>query len=239
MLAVAIAALALLVESAIGFGGTLLTLALGTVFLQAPPATLLSLLLPANIALSTVVLLGNRRGVDWRALERVFWPSGAVGFGLGLMGVALVAGAPRWEPVFTRLVGVAIVAAAATELWRGRQAVTSPLGQQLFGLCGGVCQGAYGIGGPFIVLALRQHIHDHNRLRATLALTWLSLNTVLWLVLVTRTPPPPMEQLSVLMLLVPLCALAGQRLARGLPQAATRTAVTTALLLLGLVRTFA
>lgn len=71
-----------MVETTLGFGSTLLAVALGGALY--PLSFLLPALVPVNLALSLYITLRHRRHVRWAALGRRVIPLMALGLGAGL-----------------------------------------------------------------------------------------------------------------------------------------------------------
>lgn len=160
-------------EALAGFGGTVLALALGAQL--RPLGELLAIFIPANMVLSAAMALRNRAAIDWRLLLRKIAPAMALGLPVGLV-LHRVLG-PALMPVFAAIV----IALAALEAWRlvsGQRPQNRRLGIALLWLAG-VVHGAYGTGGPLVVFVAGRDLDDKQAIRATLAVLWLALNTVL------------------------------------------------------------
>jgi len=168
--------LALVVESLTGFGGTVLSLTFGAWLL--PLALLVPVLVLVNVPLNLIVLWGNWRQVDYR---RVFtqlapWLLGGMALGFGLR---------PWlpGPLLARVLGGAVAGIAGLQLyrrWRG-DAQQQPLpyvAEGAFYAVAGLLYSLYGMCGPLVAYPLARQLSDRGRLRATLVLLWLLLNTV-------------------------------------------------------------
>jgi uncharacterized membrane protein YfcA len=168
--------LAMVVESLTGFGGTVLSLTFGVWLL--PLALLVPVLVLVNVPLNLIVLWNHWRQVDFR---RVFtqlapWLLGGMALGFGLR---------PWlpGPLLARLLGAAVACIAGLQLyrqWRGR-AQQMPLpyaGEATFYAVAGVLYSLYGMCGPLVAYPLARQLPERGRLRATLVLLWLILNTV-------------------------------------------------------------
>ncbi len=160
-------------EALAGFGGTVLALALGAQLRPLPE--LLAIVIPANMVLSAAIALRQRGAIDWRLLGKKIAPAMALGLPVGL--VLHRALGPALMPVFAAIV----IALAALEAWRlvARQRPQHRgVGLALLWLAG-VVHGAYGTGGPLVVFVAGRDLDDKQAIRATLAVLWLALNTVL------------------------------------------------------------
>ena len=179
VLSIALAAIALFAfatEAAIGFGATVLTVTLGAQLV--PLDQLLPAFVPVNFFLSSVVLARNVRHVAWPLLLRQLAPATLVGLGLGLLLFRLQSAVELQLAFAVFVVGLALI-----EL-RRRDTPILPLGKiprSGLLLVGGAVHGLFGAGGPMIVYVLGRLTDDKAVFRATLAVTWLSLNTALLL----------------------------------------------------------
>lgn len=180
----ALAALALVVftaftvETALGFGATLIAVALGSILL--PIQVLLPSLIPLNLALSAWLVARYHRAVDRRFLLRRLLPLMALGMPLGIA-LFRVADASLLKRIF----GAFLVVVSAIELRRMRVthgATPAPLSravEALMLIAGGVAHGAFATGGPMAVYVTSRAIDDRGAYRATLCVLWASLNIVL------------------------------------------------------------
>lgn len=174
---IAIVTLAFTTEAAIGFGATLITVALGS--LLAPIDELLYAFVPLNVVLSAVVAVRSRREIDRRLLAFHILPAMALGLPLGVLAFASLPRA-RLQLVF----GVFVVVLGALQLVSQlrRRASERPLPRAVaLGLLflGGVVHGAFAAGGPPVVYVCGRTIADKRAFRGTLAALWLLLNGVL------------------------------------------------------------
>ncbi len=168
-----VVSLAFLAEATVGFGATVVTVALGA-FLY-PLDVLLPAFVPLNIALSTYLVLRYRRDVDWGLLLKRILP---------LMGVALPLGMLLFgvgdDGLLKLAFGVFVVILSAVELIRlGRRGEGRPLtwtARAVLLLLGGLVHGLFATGGPMAVYVAGREIDDKSRFRATLAALSLVLN---------------------------------------------------------------
>ena len=167
---------AFLAEAVAGFGGTILALGLGAQLM--PLSLLLPVLVPVNLLLSAGIALQGRDVIDVRLLGRRILPAMIVGMPLGLLAYRLAGGGLR--PVFAGLV-VVLAVFELVKIATRRVAVVrrAPVAAGGLLFLGGVVHGAYGTGGPLVVLAAGGELGDKRAFRATLALLWLLLNCVL------------------------------------------------------------
>ena len=166
------------VESALGFGATVITVSLGARVL--PVRDLLAAFVPLNVALSLWLAARHRRAIDWRLLGRRVLPLMLLGMPLGMLLVRHLA-----EHATRRVLGALVVALAVAQLARLRRpeaeapaAAPGPAAAALLAAAG-VVHGMFGSGGPLAVYVIGRALPDKSRFRATLSALWLALNAVL------------------------------------------------------------
>lgn len=164
----AIVALAFFVEATTGFGATVVAVALGGAVL--PVRELLPAFVPVNLVLSLFVVGSDRAAVDRPTLSRRVLPAMLLGFPVGALGFRLLGErAGALEVAF----GLFVVAVAALRLL-GIAAVGRRGGAAALGLAG-VVHGAFGTGGPLVVMTLGALGLEKRVFRATLAAIWALL----------------------------------------------------------------
>ncbi len=178
-------AFAFTVETTLGFGATIVTVAVGSLFL--PTETILHSFVPVNVILSSVLVVRGRHAIALRMLLRGVVPFVLVGIPLGLFAASAVP-----EQPLKLCLGAATLALAVLEL-RPKPAHAPPasalspwLAKPLL-FAGGVLHGAFGSGGPMVVYVLGRTIGSEKAtFRATLSLLWLILNSALLFSFVER-----------------------------------------------------
>ncbi|HLL23151.1 MAG TPA: TSUP family transporter, partial [Kofleriaceae bacterium] len=160
-----VALAAFTVEGAIGFGGTVIAVSLGAQLL--PLDVLLPAFVPVSIALSLSLLRGP---IAWRVLLVQIAPLVAVGIAAGVA-LSHVLASRALLVVF----GAFVVTLSIWQLAGPTRRLWSP---PLLAL-GGLVHGLFGTGGPMIVYVVRTEVPDKTAFRATLAVLWIALNTVL------------------------------------------------------------
>jgi uncharacterized protein len=174
----AIVALAFTVEASLGFGATVVTVALGSMIL--PIDAILPSYVPLNLLMSGYLVARYRREVDASLLGRRVLPAVLLGMPLGMLAFSRFD--ERWLKV---AFGAFVVMLALLELASARtpSELRRPLPRGLaLGMLslGGVAHGAFGTGGPMVVYVLGRELGDDKaRFRATLSVLWLVLNAVL------------------------------------------------------------
>jgi hypothetical protein len=172
----AIVALAFLVEATLGFGATVVTVALGSLVI--PLDVLLPAFVPLNVLMSGYLVTRYRASIDLPVLFRRVLPAMLVGLPFGI--VAFRA-AP--EAALRIALGAFVVALAVIELSRPVTARAEPLARPkaiAMLLLAGAVHGAFASGGPMVVYVVGRDLGaDKTRFRATLAGLWLILNAIL------------------------------------------------------------
>ena len=165
-----------LVEAAAGFGGMVVALTVGALWL--PMGPLLGVLVPVNLALSTYLLARGLRHVAWGFLARRLLPLMALGLGAGML-LARTTNTGWLKPVFAGFV-VLVAAQQLVQLKRGTApARLSPwvAGAWLFG--GGFIHGVFATGGPPTVYVASRELPEKAVFRASLSAVWVLLNLLL------------------------------------------------------------
>ncbi len=176
-LLVAIVALALATEAAVGFGATLIALSLGSLVTSID--AMLPVLVPVNLALSTAIVARAPRAVSVRLLARRVLPAMVVGFPVGFLAFERL---PR--PALQLAFAAFVFVLAALELWRmrartaGGHPPSAPVSAALL-VVGGVAHGAFATGGPPVVYVCARTLPDKAAFRATLSALWLVSNAAL------------------------------------------------------------
>ena len=169
-------------ETVLGFGATLIALALGVHLL--PLEELLGILVFLALVQSTWLAGRYFRFIAWGTLGMLILPAAAVGTGLGMLSRDLAA-----TGTLQVILGVFVIAISLMELskLRGDGLARPPLGP-LVGypvlLAGGIFHGLFASGGPLIVYYASRTLGSPAAFRATLAVLWLVLNVALLLQLV-------------------------------------------------------
>jgi uncharacterized membrane protein YfcA len=174
---VPIVAFAFMVETAVGFGGMVITLALGTLFL--PIDVILPRVVPLNVGLSIVLALRHGRHGARRHLVRRILPFVLLGMPFGLLAFERLD-----RGVLTIVFGAFVLVLSLVELLRKetpgetRAALGGPV-RALCLLAAGFMQGAFSTGGPMLVYVTARELPQKVRFRSTLVLAWVVLGCVL------------------------------------------------------------
>lgn len=230
-----IVALALTVEAIVGFGATVVTVALGAFLL--PLDRLLAIYVPVNLLLSGWIVARHGRHADRTMLLRQVLPAMGVGLALGLAwlpyapGSWLLLGFGGFVAVLAALGLVAHLRSPAAES-PGRGGPVVEVGALVLA---GVIHGLYGSGGPLVVWAAGRRLTDKSRFRSTLAVLWLVLNLVLVGRYATlgRLDAGTLAVSGALVPVLIVAILLGDRIHGRVPQKPFRLAVDAVLLLAG------
>ncbi len=168
--------LAFTIETALGFGATLITVALGSFFLDLDE--ILPALVPLNLVLSSYLAIRYRAHVERAFLVKRLVPFMALGLPIGIFVFSALDAS-----LLKRVFGVFLVGVSSLELWRMRAAspikTIDPWSERLLLLAGGAIHGAFATGGPMAVYVTSRVIVDKNAYRATLSALWVVLNLIL------------------------------------------------------------
>jgi uncharacterized membrane protein YfcA len=168
---------ALVVETAAGFGGTVVTVSLASQVM--PVDDVLARFLPVNIALSAYVVLRHWRHVAGRLLFRRVLPFMGLGAAAGFF-LARTA-SPGWLKIvfasFVIVLSIAELRSLASEAPRSTRLPAPIAAAALLGA--GVLHGLFACGGPLAVWVVGRDVEDKSVFRATLSALWLLLNVFL------------------------------------------------------------
>lgn len=173
-----------LVEACAGFGATILALIFGAQFFAIED--LIPILVPLNLVLSLIIVIRYYRDIHWKALLTRILPITGLGMPIGM---AIFQSAP--SKVLKSAFGIVVVLLGLFELTQAalakkKRPTSRPLAtwqSVLFLVGGGVMQGLYASGGPFVVYYASREIKDKAKFRTTLAFLWFVLNSVLTITL--------------------------------------------------------
>lgn len=236
----AIVFLAFTVEATLGFGATIVTVALGA--LVADVTTVLPAFVPLNVAMSGYLFARYFRLARFDLLLKLIVPTMALGMPLGMLAFEHLD-----VVVLQKVFGAFVIILACLELYRARARarqpalgpdpiLSTPVELGLLGL-GGIVHGAFGTGGPMVVYVLGRRVTDKGEFRATLSFLWLVLNITLVIGYAANAKLSGSSLTTTLILAPALVAglLLGERLHHKVPAALFRNAVYMMLLAAGLL----
>lgn len=167
-----------IVESLAGFGATVLALTFGAQFFAIED--LIPILVPLNLLLSLTLVIRYWENLNRKELLTRILPFAAIGMPIGMVIYQFAPG-----KTLKLIFGGVVVLLGVFELARGLLARGKPevaakklsLAQSaIFLVSGGIMQGLYASGGPFIVYYASRAIPDKREFRTTLSVLWLILN---------------------------------------------------------------
>lgn len=178
----AIVVLSNITEACAGFGATILAVIFGARYFSIED--LIPMLVPLNLLLSFIVVVRYHGDIDRKALVSRILPIAGLGMPIG---IAIFQYAPSQVlkiafGVIVVLLGLFELATEALAKKKGGRGANRrlPFWQGFaFLLGGGIMQGLYASGGPFVVYYASREIADKRKFRTTLAMLWLILNAVL------------------------------------------------------------
>lgn len=232
LLLAAVVALAFTIEAAMGFGATVVTLALASLFM--PTSEILPAFVPINVLLSGYLTVRGRSFVRGGVLVREVLPAMALGLPVGIIAFRRLN-----EDALRLALGLFVLVVSLLEL--RTKTGSSPAGRiagSILLALGGVVHGAFGAGGPLVVYVLgRKLSHDKAAFRATLSALWLVLNVALLASYAQASQLTRSTALVSAWLTIPLAIglLAGERVHRAVPTHRFRPLVFGLLLVVGLV----
>jgi uncharacterized membrane protein YfcA len=171
--------LAKMVEATVGFGSTIIAIALAAMVF--PMDYLLYVVVPLNSVLSSYIVLRYHNWVDRRLLFRTIIPSVGLGMPLGMWLFYLMDTSRLKFGFGVFILAVSIIELARTMRSRDGAVVTTLSGPVGFAwlFAGGIIQGLCASGGPLVVYFAGRRITDKRVFRATLSALWLVLNLVI------------------------------------------------------------
>lgn len=233
-----VCSLAFTIETALGFGATLISVALGSLFLDID--AILHALVPLNLVLSTYLVARNFVHIDRAFLFRRLLPFMALGLPIGIFVFAELDAS-----LLKRFFGAFLVGVAGLELGRSfqtpsEQGVSSaidPWQERLLLIVGGAIHGAFTTGGPMAVYVTSRVIHDKRAYRVTLCALWALLNLVMlgWYLVDGAIQPETMGLTLALAPSIVAGMIVGEILHKRVPAETFRKVVFAMLLLTGVM----
>lgn len=228
--------LAFVAEASVGFGSTVITVALGALFV--PVDTILPAFVPLNLLMSTYLVARYRAHIAWSVVGARVLPLMLVGLPVGMLAFRRLD-----REVLVLAFGAFVVVLSTLQLVslaRRRPSAHRPLPATVGGVflvVAGVIHGAFATGGPLVVYVMGRQIHDKAAFRASLSLLWWVLNLVLVVGYAVSGQLAEATLVTAGWLLGPLLAglVVGEWLHHRIPEARFRVAMFVLLLLAGVV----
>jgi len=224
------------VEATLGFGATVVTVALAAFVL--PVRTILPGFVPLNLVLAVYLATRYRRHIDKPLLFKEILPAMIMGMPIGLWVFATAD-----ETLLKGIFGAFVAVISIRELIRlmpkdARQGapLPRPLRWLLLGVAG-IMHGAFSTGGPLAVYLAGRQLGDKARFRATLSTLWAVLCVVLLTGYAISDAFEPYSLRLLSLAVIPLMAgmVAGEWMHRRIHQRTFQAAVFAVLLFAGLM----
>lgn len=229
-----------LLETIIGFGGTIL--ALPILALLVPTLEIEGFLVPVlalgNIFCCAGIVFAGRREIIWREFGIIIlWMAVGLPIGFLLAGVA----AEAWLRL---ILGCFVLIIAVSMLWQasrmgaqqpGMEGTLTRLYLRAVLVVGGIVHGIFTTGGPLLVIYATRALKSKGLFRVTLAMVWLTLNLVMaagWIA-TDRIAPEAWAVAGITLPFILVSLLAGNYLHHRLPEDTFRKVVYVLLLLAG------
>lgn len=173
-----------LVEACAGFGATILAIIFGAQYFTIEE--MIPMLVPLNLLMSIVIVVRYWGDVDRRTLftKILPWAGAALPVGILIFNIAPSKSLKLAFGITVACLGLLELATSALAhrsgagLGNPRRKLPTWPGRILL-VAGGIMQGLYASGGPFIVYFASREISDKKKFRTTLALLWMILNSAL------------------------------------------------------------
>jgi uncharacterized protein len=171
-----VVAAAFTVESCLGFGATILTVALASSVLLVPIGELLPSFVPVNLAMSTYIAVRCLRDANLRLTFTRILPAMLLGLPVGMWAFSSLP-----ELWLRRGLGVFLILLSAPLLFLppSEQKPLKPASSLAFLGLAGILHGAFATGGPMVVYVLTRSGLGKAEFRATLAVLWAILAVIL------------------------------------------------------------
>ena len=236
----AIIFIAFMVNTATGFAGSIIALALGVHLFSIE--SLVPVIVAVNLAISIYIVALHHEAIDRRLLLREIIPATGLGVPIGIV-LFNVARTDALKFAF----GIFVIGVSLLELFLILFSANGPSRKPLSKVqsflwlfSGGVMHGLYASGGPPIVYYAGRNIPDKRVFRSTLSAMWVVLNTVI-LVSDIATRKFTAESLWLVTLLLPALALGialGELLHPRIPERSFRILVYSLLVVAGVLILF-
>ena len=166
------------VQTAIGFGSTLICVTFGAQLIGLQEV--IQLVVPISFLQTGYIVIRHRDGIEWRLL--LLRVPQLVGAGIALAFVLLTQGRGAWLGLAFGLMVLALSARDLHQLRAASPVLDKPIRPlasvaALFGA--GIVHGIYASGGPLLVYAVGREGLTKKAFRSTLSMVWILLNSIL------------------------------------------------------------
>ncbi len=159
------------VQAITGFGGGVLAMPFAAFLFGV--RTLIPTFITLGFLINIYLLIISYQHIDFEKYKQM-----VTYMGLGIpFGIFIFAYFP--EEILETIIAVFIIIIAVRELYNNKTNSKKKISSRLLKVIlflGGCVQGAFGIGGPLVVVYAGQVLKDKKNFRATLALLWVTLN---------------------------------------------------------------
>lgn len=166
------------VQTATGFGGTLVSVTLGAQLMGIEEV--IRLMVPLSFLQTGYIAIRHRDGIDWTLLLKRILPLMAVGMSFAFLLLTQVRG-----PWLGLAFGFIVLGLSGRDLYLLRvagTAIAKPVSRAasvVAILSAGVIHGIYASGGPMLVYAVGREGLSKKAFRSTLSMVWIALNLAL------------------------------------------------------------
>ncbi|HET6415606.1 MAG TPA: sulfite exporter TauE/SafE family protein [Polyangiales bacterium] len=166
------------VQTATGFGATLVSVTIGAQLMGIEEV--IRLMVPLSFLQTGYIAIRHRDGIDWSLLLKRILPLMAVGMSLAFLLLTRVGG-----PWLGLAFGFIVLGLSGRDLYLLRAAgtaVAKPVARAASVaaiLSAGVIHGIYASGGPMLVYAVGREGLSKKAFRSTISMVWIALNLVL------------------------------------------------------------
>jgi uncharacterized protein len=166
------------VETVLGFGAAIITMAVGVYIL--PLSTMIAVVAMLGLLQSIWLVTRWFRHLQWRVLLLKILPAAAIGMAIGIYYRTQVASIRQ----LVLVLGIFIMAVSVLEIiliYRTRSAggaLPWYVGWPIL-LVGGIVHGIFALGSPLVVYYSSREIKEPGQFRATMSMLWLILNVAL------------------------------------------------------------
>ncbi len=169
--------LAYFTQAMTGFGSIIIAVTLGAHLY--PISFLLPVVIPLDILLNSYIVMKHRRHINKKVLFSRVFPSMLAGLVIGVLLFNRAQGIGLKTLFGIIVISISIV--QLYELWRKKTFVPliTPFIFNSLIFFGGIIQGLFGSGGPFVVYAASRLPLPKSKFRSTLAGLWLTVNSIL------------------------------------------------------------
>lgn len=227
-------------EYTLGFGGTLVALVLGGFFFDIND--LLFLIIPINMLLNLSVIIKDKSFIQLDLLTKKILPVMGVGFIFSVLISSNIAHALQIIVIGGTIIISSIRALLTLNIKNSPKVILNShfekITNNFYFFMGGFAQALIGAGGPFVTFRVVTMSETHKSARASLALLWFILNTIVLTGLFFKHHPGKVVSLQsfiAMVIVFPLAMLSGEMIAKKIKQNHLSTYINVMLLCSGVL----